>query len=92
MDDPEEYFIFSDLLPAMASFDTEHISVPQFYAGRHILITGGSGFIGKVLVEKILRSCPDVAGVHLILREKKGVSPADRIKAITEIPVSASLE
>ena len=72
----------------MADVNTERISIPQFYANRHILITGGSGFIGKVLIEKILRSCPDVAGVHLILREKKGVAPADRIKAITAVPVS----
>jgi len=68
--------------------DLQNQSITKFYSGRHIFITGGSGFIGKVLVEKILRSCPEVAGIHLLLREKKGAAPADRIKAITQVAVS----
>lgn len=27
----------------------------EFYKGKNILITGGSGFFGKVLLEKLLR-------------------------------------
>lgn len=29
--------------------------VASFYAGCNVLITGGSGFLGKLLIEKILR-------------------------------------
>lgn len=31
------------------NFDSKaYISIPQFYAGRSIMITGGTGFMGKV--------------------------------------------
>jgi len=60
---------------------SEYISaVPAFYAGRSILITGGTGFLGKALIEKLLRSCPDVAEIFVLIRPKKGVSINDRLK------------
>lgn len=33
----------------------------EFYAQNHVIfLTGGTGFVGKTLVEKILRSLPQV--------------------------------
>lgn len=29
--------------------------VQRFYEGKHIFLTGGSGFMGKILMEKLLR-------------------------------------
>jgi hypothetical protein len=46
--------------------------IPGFFKGRCILITGGTGFMGKVLVEKLLRSCPDIATIYLLMRPKRG--------------------
>jgi fatty acyl-CoA reductase len=34
--------------------------VKEFYRGKNILITGVTGFLGKVILEKLLRTCPDV--------------------------------
>lgn len=32
------------------NFDSKaYTSIPQFYAGRSIMITGGTGFMGKVI-------------------------------------------
>ncbi|XP_063926620.1 fatty acyl-CoA reductase 1-like isoform X2 [Zophobas morio] len=62
-------------------------TIPEFYRNKTIFITGGSGFIGKVLVEKLLRSCPDLKTIYLLLREKKGQTPEDRIKTITDLPL-----
>lgn len=28
-----------------------YISIPQFYSGRSVFITGGTGFMGKVTIE-----------------------------------------
>ena len=39
--------------------------VRQFFAGKGVFITGGSGLVGKVLIEKILRDCPDVGRTYL---------------------------
>ena len=32
----------------------------EAYRGRSILLTGGTGFLGTALVEKILRSLPEL--------------------------------
>lgn len=50
--------------------------------GKRILITGTTGFLGKVLLEKIVREIPEVAGVNLLIRgSKKYPTSSDRFKA-----------
>ena len=48
----------------------EEQSLYSFYKDKNILITGGTGFVGKVLLEKILRSL-DCNKVYLIIRDSK---------------------
>lgn len=57
-------------------------SISEFYAGRSIFITGATGFMGKVLVEKILRSCPTVKALYLMVRPKKGQAPEERVEGL----------
>lgn len=52
--------------------------IAKFYANKTILITGATGFMGKVLVEKLLRSCGDLNVIYLLIRTKKGVDPIVR--------------
>ncbi|KAL1129125.1 hypothetical protein AAG570_013656 [Ranatra chinensis] len=33
-------------------------AVASFYKGKSVLLTGGTGFLGHVIAEKLLRSCP----------------------------------
>lgn len=37
--------------------------------GKHVLITGTTGFLGKVVLEKLIRAVPDIGGIHLLIRE-----------------------
>lgn len=37
-----------------------------------VLITGSTGFVGKVLVEKLLRQCKGIKNIYILLRAKKG--------------------
>ena len=48
-------------------------------AGRRIAITGGTGFLGTALVERLLRAVPDCELV-LVLRPGRRSSPADRAR------------
>lgn len=54
-------------------------SIAEFYAGKNVLITGATGFMGKVLVEKLLRSCPQVRALYLLVRPKAGQSMQQRV-------------
>lgn len=54
--------------------------IVQFFAGRKILVTGGSGFLGKLLIEKILRSCADLDTLYMFMRAKKGKTSEQRFQ------------
>ncbi|KAK3123032.1 hypothetical protein QOZ80_8AG0622730 [Eleusine coracana subsp. coracana] len=43
-------------------------TVIEYFMDKNILITGSTGFLGKVLVEKILRVQPDVKKLFLLVR------------------------
>jgi len=73
------------------NFPYEDPSIPgisDFYAGKDILITGGTGFVGKVLIEKILRSLPEGGRIFLLLRGRKGLTAQQRVHAMLGLPVS----
>lgn len=53
------------------------LSVSQSLRGKSVLITGTTGFVGKVLVEKILRDIPDVGKLFLLIR---GKSASERLE------------
>lgn len=68
------------------SLGSDRTSVINFYKGSVVLITGGTGFIGKVLIEKLLR-CFEVKKIYLLVRERKQTSAADRLKEILQEPL-----
>lgn len=61
--------------------------IQEWYAGKSVLVTGGTGFIGKILLEKMLRALPQLSTLYVLVRPKRGLTPQQRIKAITELPV-----
>jgi len=66
-------------------------SVASFYVGKSVFLTGGSGFIGKVILEKLLRSCPGVKKIFFLIRPKKGLDCDERLKKIFQMPLFAKL-
>ena len=56
------------------------MKVKEYYKDKNFLITGCTGFLAKVLLEKLLRTCPDVGNIYIMVRPKKGIKPMMRVK------------
>ena len=52
----------------------------QFYRDKTVFITGVTGFIGKVFLEKLLRKFCDLKMVYLLIREKGGENASQRFE------------
>ncbi|XP_041988505.1 fatty acyl-CoA reductase 1-like isoform X1 [Aricia agestis] len=66
-------------------------SVADFYDGKSIFICGSSGFIGKVLLEKLLYSCPGIEYVYILIRDKKA-DFLKRMKTFLDKPIFERLK
>lgn len=49
---------------------------------------GGSGFLGKILIEKLLRACTDITTIYVLLRSKTERDFEDRLNDIFQNMVS----
>ncbi len=61
--------------------------ISEYFEGKGIFITGATGFLGKALVEKLLRSCYNLDKIYLLMRAKKGKSPEERLDELTNCKV-----
>lgn len=57
-----------------------HSDLNTFYKGRSVFVTGVTGFMGKVLIEKLLRSCSQLENVYVLIRPKKGHDVKQRLE------------
>ncbi|WJX68164.1 factor arrest protein 3 [Trifolium repens] len=53
-------------------------SIMQFLEGKTVLVTGATGFLAKIFVEKILRVQPNIKKLFLLLRAKDSKSAIQR--------------
>lgn len=58
-----------------SSENTPTLKIKEFYSGKNILLTGVTGFLGKVLLEKVLRSFPDIGTIYIMVRAKRNETP-----------------
>ena len=63
-------------------------SITEFYTNKNIFITGATGFMGKCLLEKLLRSIPGEGKIFVLVRQKKGKSSQERVQDLTSTKVS----
>ncbi|XP_039481262.1 putative fatty acyl-CoA reductase CG5065 isoform X1 [Drosophila santomea] len=61
--------------------------VQEYYKDKTIFITGASGFMGKVLLEKLLYSCHSLKEVIIICRPKRGKAPETRLEEMFKLPI-----
>ncbi|XP_055299982.1 putative fatty acyl-CoA reductase CG5065 [Sitodiplosis mosellana] len=62
-------------------------SIKSFYRNACILVTGGTGFVGKVLLEKLLRTCDSLQCIYVLLRSKRELSSEERYHELIRNPV-----
>lgn len=52
----------------------------EAYRGKSVLLTGGTGFLGTALVEKMLRSVPDLGRLYLLIRASRDKGARERFE------------
>lgn len=67
--------------------DLEAKNTLEWYKGRSVFITGATGFMGKVLIEKLLYSYADMKNIYILIRSKRGRSIEQRIEDMWKLPV-----
>lgn len=60
----------------------ENTSITNFFLDTTIFITGGTGFLGLALLEKLLRSCKGIKTIYVLLRSKKGQNVNQRYEEL----------
>ncbi|XP_052749061.1 putative fatty acyl-CoA reductase CG5065 [Galleria mellonella] len=68
------------------------MSVKEYYSNKTIFITGATGFMGKVLVEKLLRSCPEIKKIYLLMRPKRGQNTKERLETFINCVVFSHIK
>nr|CAB3516567.1 unnamed protein product [Spodoptera littoralis] len=76
----------------LCSGPASYVSIPNFYTGKSIFLTGVTGFLGKVFLEKLLFSCNDIENIYILIREKKGKTPLQRIEELFDKPLFSRLK
>ncbi|PHU06733.1 hypothetical protein BC332_23222 [Capsicum chinense] len=55
------------------------IGIIEFFEDKNILVTGATGFLAKVLIEKMLRTTPKINKIYLLIRSKDKEAAFDRL-------------
>ncbi|KAK2632829.1 hypothetical protein EUGRSUZ_L01018 [Eucalyptus grandis] len=64
----------------MAGEWRDGVGIIDFLERRNFLVTGATGFVAKVLIEKILRVAPNVGKIFLLIKAKDQQAAMDRVK------------
>ncbi|XP_052748773.1 putative fatty acyl-CoA reductase CG5065 isoform X2 [Galleria mellonella] len=79
----------------MAAFNkisSTYKPVAEYYAGKSLFITGGTGFLGKVLIEKLLYSCKDIDKIYILVRNKNNIEVNKRMNQMLNNPLFTRLK
>ncbi|XP_019455007.1 PREDICTED: fatty acyl-CoA reductase 2-like [Lupinus angustifolius] len=61
-------------------FVTHGIGIVKFLRGKNFFITGATGFLAKVLIEKILRTEPDIGKMYLLIKAENEEAAIERLQ------------
>ena len=58
--------------------DTTTSSISSFYDEQSVFVTGATGFVGKVLIEKLLRCSAKLKAMYVLVRPQRGKTAKQR--------------
>ncbi|KAL5783987.1 hypothetical protein ACOSQ2_006379 [Xanthoceras sorbifolium] len=56
------------------------IGIVEFLRGKSYFITGGTGFLGKAIIEKLLRASPEVGKIYVLIKAANNEAAFKRLK------------
>lgn len=68
--------------------ENDNPTIGDYFANKNIFVTGGTGFLGTVLIESILSSGPNVGKIYVLVRDKYGSNAKARIQRMLSKPVN----
>lgn len=82
-------------VPALQTFllnmENENVyegsKIVKFFRDSTVFLTGGTGFLGKVIVNKLFSTC-QVSCVYLLVRKKASKCITERLQELLKDPVS----
>ena len=60
-------FLFRRLRKIISSMG----KICEFFSGKNVLVTGATGFCGKILVAKLIKDFEKIGKIFIIVRQKK---------------------
>ncbi|CAG9801690.1 unnamed protein product [Chironomus riparius] len=57
--------------------------ISRVFEGHHVFVTGATGFMGKVFLERLLRAT-EIAKVYILIRPKRGKASKERLVEILD--------
>jgi Male sterility protein len=70
------------------STNNDRLTIAEFLVGKNIFITGGTGFLGTILIERLLSATPNIGKIYVLIRQKNGYTPESRIEHLLSKIVS----
>jgi hypothetical protein len=64
--------------------DRTPLRVRETLAGKHLLLIGATGFIGKVWLASLLKDLPEIGRIYLLVRHNKASSAVVRFQRVLE--------
>jgi hypothetical protein len=64
--------------------DPGSFSVRDAMRGKHVLLIGATGFIGKVWLASLLAELPELGKIYLLVRRNKSKTALDRFRRVVE--------
>jgi nucleoside-diphosphate-sugar epimerase len=63
---------------------SQPLNIVETFSGKHLLVTGITGFLGKVWLAMVLDQIPEVGKLSILVRRQRTQTAADRVRYILE--------